>query len=572
MRFTALDFLPGRDSAVAATWSGDVWRVDGLDGDLDELIWTRIAAGLSQPLGIRVRDGEVFVLGRDQITRLHDLDGDGVTNFYENFNADTMNSEHFHEPASGLQTDAAGNFYFLKAARHAKDAVHPHHGVLVKVSANGAESTVLASGFRAPNGLAVEADGSFFGSDQEGHWMPANRINRIVPGGFYGNKWTGGEGRDREDYDPPLTWVHPTVDRSPSSQIRVNMPSWGDLNGRLLGLSYGTGEVYLILEDEVDGVHQGGIVKLPIKVPTGLMSGRFNPADGHLYLAGLVGWSSDATEDGGLYRVRSTGPLPPLADEVRAMRDGLVLHLTQPLDESATELSRWEVSAWNYLWSERYGSPDLKLGGGEGRTVLPVQRVVRSDDGRTIWLHIPTMQTAMQMQVDAILPVGGVDHETQAHLSVHRLHDRSGRESIHPDVVVGCGARAVFLQFQADRRCGSGGGQSGEVRRRLMSPCATMRLVRPEAMIAVDCEATSQSDRADSHTGHGQNSLRIRGVERGGASPPVANHQQEVFNVDEAVVVEIAVWSGAIPVVQDHEHVQDVDNAVTVGVAAEGPT
>ena len=46
-------------------------------------------------------------------------------------------------------------------------------------------------------------------------------------------------------------------------------------------------------------VHQGGVVPLPIKVPTGLMSGRFSPSDSSLHLCGLVGWSSDASEDGG---------------------------------------------------------------------------------------------------------------------------------------------------------------------------------------------------------------------------------------------------------------------------------
>ncbi|MCH2132223.1 MAG: hypothetical protein MK116_00585 [Phycisphaerales bacterium] len=431
MRFGAVDFLPGTDAAVVSTWSGDVWLVEGLDDPaLEELTWTRIASGLSQPLGLRVRDGEIFVLGRDQITRLRDLNGDWVTDFYENFNNDTMNSEHFHEPASGLQTDAAGHFYYLKAARHAKDAIHPHHGTLVKVEADGSRSTILASGFRAPNGLAVEPDGAFFGSDQEGHWMPANRLNRITDGGFYGNNWTGTPMTDLDTYDPPLAWVHPTVDRSPSSQIRVTTPAWGDLNGRLLGLSYGTGEIYLILEDEIDGLHQGGVVKLPIQVPTGLMSARFNPTDGHLYACGLVGWSSDGTVDGGLYRVRSTGPLPPLPDDFRAVNDGLVLHFTQPLDPTAADPDRWDLKAWNYKWTARYGSPEFKLNGDAGRTNWPVTKVHLSPDRRTVWLQVPDMSPAMQVHVDYAVPVGGSDHEGYAHLTVHQLAPESGRTHV----------------------------------------------------------------------------------------------------------------------------------------------
>ena len=63
--------------------SGDVWRVSGVDDKLDHLKWRRFATGLNQPLGIKVVKDEVYVLGRDQITRLHDLNGDGEADFYE---------------------------------------------------------------------------------------------------------------------------------------------------------------------------------------------------------------------------------------------------------------------------------------------------------------------------------------------------------------------------------------------------------------------------------------------------------------------------------------------------------
>ena len=33
-------------------------------------------------------NNEIYVLGRDQITKLHDLNGDGEADFYENFNND----------------------------------------------------------------------------------------------------------------------------------------------------------------------------------------------------------------------------------------------------------------------------------------------------------------------------------------------------------------------------------------------------------------------------------------------------------------------------------------------------
>jgi hypothetical protein len=42
----------------------------------------------------------------------------------------------------------------------------------------------------------LNGDGTFFVTDQEGHWTPKNRINRVKPGGFYGNMSDGARCRD----------------------------------------------------------------------------------------------------------------------------------------------------------------------------------------------------------------------------------------------------------------------------------------------------------------------------------------------------------------------------------------
>ena len=70
--------------------------------------------GLFHPLGLKIVDDEILVLGRDQITRLHDLNKDGEADLYENFNNDVQVTPNFHEFAFELQTDPQGNFYFSK--------------------------------------------------------------------------------------------------------------------------------------------------------------------------------------------------------------------------------------------------------------------------------------------------------------------------------------------------------------------------------------------------------------------------------------------------------------------------
>ncbi len=425
MRFGDFDFLEDGDAAAITTWNGDVWRVDGLDADLDRLRWRRISTGLSQPLGLVTRGEEILVVGRDQITRLVDLDGDFETDVHEAFNVDAMNSPHFHEPASGLQVGPDGGLYYIKAARHAKLPLHPRHGTLVRVEPDGGDSSIVAGGFRAPNGVAIDPDGVAWGSDQEGHWMPANRINRIEPGSFHGNNWSGPRlGLEPlEEYDPPLLWIHPSVDRSPAAQLRVPEGVWGVLAGRLLGVSYGTGEVYLILEEQVGDVHQGGLVPLPIQVPTGLMRGRFHP-DGSLYVSGLFGWSSDQTDPGGFYRVRRSEKPMPIPIRVRPEVGGLVLEFNEPISTREERLAdSFDLEAWNYRWSSNYGSPQLDLNTGEaGRTSLGIVGALKSEDGRTIRLLIPDMVPAMQMHLDWNLDFEGIGSRASfIHFTVHEI-------------------------------------------------------------------------------------------------------------------------------------------------------
>ena len=87
IRFAGLDFFADGRAALC-TWDGDVWIVSGLDAGLKKVRWKRFAAGLQQPLGLKIINGIIHVAGRDQITKLHDLNNDGEADFYENFNND----------------------------------------------------------------------------------------------------------------------------------------------------------------------------------------------------------------------------------------------------------------------------------------------------------------------------------------------------------------------------------------------------------------------------------------------------------------------------------------------------
>jgi glucose/arabinose dehydrogenase len=401
MRPGGFDFFADGKRAAVCTWSGDVWIVDGLGPRFETLTWQRIATGLFQPLGLRIVKEQIYVTCRDQLARLHDLNGDGEIDFVESFNNDHQVTDHFHEFAMGLQTDAEGNFYYAKSARHALPPLVPQHGTMIRVSKDGSRSEIVCNGFRAANGAGIGPNGELVGSDQEGHWVPANRINLLKEGGFYGNKWSYLGGKDPVTYDPPIVWLHPKVDRSPAEQLWVPGDAWGPFKGSLISTSYGTGKLFLIPYEVVNGVPQGAAVAFPFLFPTGVMRGRFHPGDGQLYACGLVGWSSNAPVDGGFYRVRYTGKPVRMPVGVHVAKDAIELTFTDPLDRSSVEdAESWSVRQWNYRWTGTYGSKDYKVSKPEqqGQDAVEVQKATLRGD-RTVVLSIKDLRPVMQMEI-----------------------------------------------------------------------------------------------------------------------------------------------------------------------------
>ena len=114
-------FLPD-GSALVATMQGDVWRVSNFAYPSRKARWRRFASGLHQALGIVADDDGIFVLGRDQITRLHDLNDDGEADFYECFSDRLDTSPGGHDFACGLERDAAGKL--LRRDRPSRPRTH----------------------------------------------------------------------------------------------------------------------------------------------------------------------------------------------------------------------------------------------------------------------------------------------------------------------------------------------------------------------------------------------------------------------------------------------------------------
>jgi hypothetical protein len=397
LRFGGFDFFKDGTSAAICTWSGDVWIVRGIDASLKNLTWKRFATGLYQPLGLKIVDDTIYLTCRDQLTRLHDVNGDGEADFYENFNSDIHLTRHFHEFALDLQTDSHGNFYFAKGSTPGRggpnfDLWSVHNGGYMRVSKDGSKLDVIARGLRAPNGIGVGPNDELVSGDNQGSWVPVCPINQIRPGGFVGiPDGVPGDTKPTKR-DDPIVWIPFNVDNSSGDQIWVPDDRWGPFKGQMLHLSYGKCSLFDVMTQPVGDELQGAIAKFPLTFGTGVMRSRFNAADGQLYVCGLKGWQTTATKDGVFQRVRYTGKPVHMPSAFKVTKQGIEITFTCSLDKaSAEDVQNYGVEQFNVIWSKNYGTPEMSVSDPtkKGRDPVDVKSAKLLSDGKTVALEIP---------------------------------------------------------------------------------------------------------------------------------------------------------------------------------------
>jgi len=296
----------------------------------------------------------------------------------------------------------------------------PHHGTLLKVSPDGAQTEIIANGFRAANGVCINPDGSFVVTDQEGHWNPKNRINWVRPGQFYGNMFGYHDVADESDsaMEDPLCWITNDFDRSPGELLWVDSDKWGPLKGSLLNLSYGYGKIFVVPHDFVDGKVQGGMCEFPLpQFPTGVMRGRFHPEDGQLYCCGMFAWAGSQHQPGGLYRVRYTGKPVHLPVGLSATTEGLTIRFSGILEKAAsTDTENFSIKTWDLKRTANYGSEHYN------EQPLKVESARLLDDGKSIRLSVPDLKPTWGMEISYELKSqNGKSIEGKIHNSVFRL-------------------------------------------------------------------------------------------------------------------------------------------------------
>jgi len=440
VRLAGFDFFPD-GSAAFCTFDGDVWMASNLAEERSDPTWNRYASGLHEPMSVCIVDGIVHVFGRNGIWRLHDTDDNGEADWYENFSNVVAQTAETREFAMDMVAAADGGFFLAKGGQVGSTR-GKHNGAVVKVSADGRDYEVIATGLRQPY-LGYDAEtGILTSSDQQGHWKPATPIYRIEKGRYFGFQ----PAKLEDDavhpapIDPPELWIPHFINPSGASQVWMKGPAeMGPLNGSLVHIGYNRPELFRVFLHE--GRRQGAVVPILSGFPSGVQEGRLHPVDGRLYLTGFEIWGTSGARISGLFRVRPTGNPSWLPRRVEASKRGVLLAFGRELSpELASQLGRYSVDRWNYRQTHRYGSGNFELDGEPGQESVPVASAKLSADRKTLFLGLPDMRPSDSLRLTYRIPHPDTDRVESAYLTVRGLSRRDleaeGFESDAVDLAV----------------------------------------------------------------------------------------------------------------------------------------
>lgn len=415
-------FRDGR--AAGITIDGDVWLIEGLAGDLDEVRWRRFASGLHEPLALAIRGEEIFVFDRNGLWRLRDADGDGEADAHEmfcNLFAQTYDTREF---PNSMKLAADGSFVLAKGGQRG-DTLAKDSGTVLRVAPDGRSVTRLGWGFRQPFVGVHPRTGAVTVTDQEGNYVPATPIYALGKNGYHG--FLPGflpEEKYPAPIADPLVWLPHNFNASAASQLWLVDARMGPLNDALVHLAYNRPELFVVRLSERTSRPQASVISVTRDWPFALLSGAVNPVDGQLYVAGVQIYAGSANRISGLARLRYTGGECPLPREIVAMDQGVLLRFDVRVDERrALDPANYRVARWNYKRTAKYGSPHFRPDGELGQEPLVPSSAYVSRDGRSVFIGIGDMRPdVMQMHVGwTLTTAGGAKLEGEAMLTPHEL-------------------------------------------------------------------------------------------------------------------------------------------------------
>jgi plastocyanin len=418
--------LPDGGIAVC-TRRGEVWIISNpyVKG-FERPIFKRFAHGLHEPLGLAVKDGDIYVTQRAELTRLRDTDKDGIADSYDKIYTWPL-SGNYHEYSYGPLFLPNGNMLVTLNLGWSNSLGHgvslvPWRGWLLEITPDG-QMTPVAAGLRSPAGYGFNAAGDIFYTENQGDWVGSGRMTHLEKGDFAGNaeslKWSSLPGspvklkpqdvpstgrplfdisKEVKGIKPPAVWLpHGIFGISTSGFVfDSTMGRFGPFENQLLVGDQGQSKIMRVALEKIKGQYQGAVFGFREGFSSGILRLAWGN-DGSLFV-GMTsrGWSSTGQQLYSLQRLAWTGKLPFEMKTVRAMPDGFEIEYTMPVDKTlASDPQSYKVTGFNYKYHASYGSPVINS------KVCPIRGVVVSEDGLKARLVVDSLRLGYIHEITA---------------------------------------------------------------------------------------------------------------------------------------------------------------------------
>ncbi len=355
-------FADGR--MVISTWDpeGTVYIVENYtDSNPDNIKVKPIAKGLAEPLGIQVVDDEIYVMQKQELTRLVDDDGDEIIDRYMLVANDWSVTDNFHEFSFGLEY-RDGYFYaalataILPGGASAQPQA-PDRGKAMRIQKDSGRVDFIAHGLRTPNGIGAGVDNGLFIADNQGDWLPANKIIELTPGAWYGSRSVNFEATKYLIETPPMVWLpQDEIGNSPTEPGPLNL---GPYQNQMIHGDVTHGGIKRVFAERVNGRLQGAVFRFTQGLEAGVNRLDWAP-DGSLIVGGIGNpgnWAQPNKFWYGLQRLVYNGRSTFEMLSVSARSNGFEIEFTEPL--AAGE----NVSAEDFLIQQWYYEPTAEYGG-----------------------------------------------------------------------------------------------------------------------------------------------------------------------------------------------------------------
>ena len=408
-----MDFFSDGRMAVS-TWDseGAVYVVDGVQsGDPDKMTATKIASGLAEPLGLKIVDDEIYIMQKQELTKLVDSDKDGQIDEYQMVCNNWEVTANFHEFGFGLEYKD-GHFYATLATGilpgGASALNQPkHRGNAVKISKETGAIEFVASGLRTPNGIGIGIDNEIFVADNQGDWLPSSKIVHVTKDAWFGSRSVDFEGTANLREKLPVVWLpQDEIGNSPTTPSYIND---GPYKGQMIHGELTHGGIKRDFVEKVNGEYQGAVFRFIQGLEAGVNRLVWGP-DGALYIGGVGStgnWRQNDKLFYGLQRLKYNDKSTFEMLAVRAKTNGVEIEFTEPLQEGqGWNKADYDIQQWRYEPTANYGGPKLDL------TQMNILSINVADDRKKVFLELAGMKENRVVYVHLLNPYISVEgHE-----------------------------------------------------------------------------------------------------------------------------------------------------------------